>query len=711
MTLEKLTRVTRYLDWIAPTPGGLESMAAGAPTREGIEDVPWATGPEIETAVEAVERVSRRESLAPEHLAALEAIVLPKERPVVDVVGGTFDAPLPPFEHFGAGPARQMIEAAIPSIGRIELPAHPTLPFGGTGFVVGDELVMTNRHVAELFAVGLGREELAFRAGQTAAIDFLRERDSTKSRMFRVVRVVMVHPYWDMALLATEGLRGVGHLRLSAADPGDLRGREIAVVGYPALDSRNNVELQNRIFRGIFNVKRMQPGVLRDRAGIASFGHDVSAVTHDSSTLGGNSGSAVIDIGTGAVVALHFAGRYLEANYAVPSRELALDRRVAEAGVDLEAEVGDGRATEWDRYWRDADPRGPREAAPPKVTPPNPTPVVADVEELRWSIPLEVTLQIRAAPGASASTEALSEPFRDQDFANRRGYDEQFLGIGVPLPQVRHESRVSRLEDGAYVLPYEHFSVVQDKERRLALFTAANVDAKPARKRPEPGRDYSRRGLAGLRDTDREKWFTDPRIPAVDQLPDRFFTRDRGAFDKGHIVRREDVSWGDTYDEVRRASGDTFHTTNCSPQIARFNRSNLKGVWGALENLVLAQAQAERYCVIAGPVLRPDDPILRGVDDDGPVRVRIPRRFWKVVVARHGDHLQTFAFLLEQDLSDAGLEFAVDDLWHSRMISLRDLEQLTEAIAFTAELRSSDQVGKPAGEGILAHPGVEEFVG
>ena len=40
---------------------------------------------------------------------------------------------------------------------------------------------------------------------------------------------------------------------------------------------------------------------------------------HDASTLGGNSGSAVIDLETGEAVGLHFAGSYLQANYAVPA--------------------------------------------------------------------------------------------------------------------------------------------------------------------------------------------------------------------------------------------------------------------------------------------------------------------------------------------------------------------------------------------------------
>ena len=29
------------------------------------------------------------------------------------------------------------------------------------------------------------------------------------------------------------------------------------------------------------------------------------------------------------------------------------------------------------------------------------------------------------------------------------------------------------------------------------------------------------------------------------QLPDRFFTKDNKAFDKGHIFRREATTWGD----------------------------------------------------------------------------------------------------------------------------------------------------------------------
>ena len=108
------------------------------------------------------------------------------------------------------------------------------------------------------------------------------------------------------------------------------------MVGYPAFDPRNDTAVQNTVFGGFYYVKRLQPGKLQKRGAIDSFGKSVSAATHDSSTLGGNSGSALVDPATGQVVGLHFAGVYLEANYAVPTAELARDPRVIDAGLRFE---------------------------------------------------------------------------------------------------------------------------------------------------------------------------------------------------------------------------------------------------------------------------------------------------------------------------------------------------------------------------------------
>ena len=132
---------------------------------------------------------------------------------------------------------RARIETVLPSIGRIELPGHPRLPYGGTGFVVGKGLLMTNRHVAEIFAIGVGDRRLAFKSGARAGINFVRElgRPDGGSTLL-VRRVVMIHPYWDMALLAVDGLPERHQpLRLSAQDARDLVAREVFVVGWPVL--------------------------------------------------------------------------------------------------------------------------------------------------------------------------------------------------------------------------------------------------------------------------------------------------------------------------------------------------------------------------------------------------------------------------------------------------------------------------------------------
>ena len=57
--------------------------------------------------------------------------------------------------------------------------------------------------------------------------------------------------------------------------------------------------------RSTYNIKRLQPGRLNGTGKVNSGDYIVEALLHDASTLGGNSGSAVIDIRSGQVVALH----------------------------------------------------------------------------------------------------------------------------------------------------------------------------------------------------------------------------------------------------------------------------------------------------------------------------------------------------------------------------------------------------------------------
>ncbi len=330
------------------------------------------------------------------------------------------------------------------------------------------------------------------------------------------------------------------------------------------------------------------------------------------------------------------------------------------------------------------------------------------------TIPLTVTVSfselsqltsgsIPASVQPASAVERIKKPIVDPDYTARTGYDPDFLGVHVPLPEVR-KSRTAQSDDGGYVLKYEHFSIAMAKNRRLAFFTASNVDANPEKKEPEPGKDYSRAGLGGFTSKDTEMWLTDPRIPENTQLPDLFFTKDGGAFDKGHLVRREDVCWGDTYEQVQRANGDTYHTTNCSPQVADFNRSSQGGVWGKLENLILKQAKTEKYCVFSGPLLTRKDRVFIGKDQRGELRFQVPQAYWKIIIAHTENSLQAFAFLLKQDLGNVPLEFAVDAQWKNYMLPIGKLDRMLVNLHLPEIIKQADQYDRPASEILKKNP-------
>jgi len=712
---EKVNRLRQMLQQVAPQrsletvrapdPGASETLRSADGVRFSDEELSKASSGLLKL------QQGRDAEVDPDEALGLEAIILPRERPVFFVTDGSYPALPYPWTELNDAGAKSRLQTAIKAVGRIELPTHPLVPYGGTGFLVGEGLLMTNRHVAELFVHGLGMTRLRFNRGD-AAVDFRRERDTpedSRDTWFDVLDVVMVHPYWDMALLRVAGLPvGYTPLTLSADEPAP--GAAVVAIGYPARDDRNNLAEQDRIFQGRFNVKRFQPGRVRSRERVRSFEQTVNAATHDSSTLGGNSGSAIVDPATGHVVALHFAGQYLRANYAVPTLELARDARVVAAGVRF---AGSMPATgEWDDAWRRAGDLERTAVAPPALpTPPAPSAIrVAGAggasTGASWTIPLQVTVSVGApvltspagaggagavatAPqAAAAQTEAMRIPVIYDGLEDRAGFDANFLQIPetrVDLPALteRGKGAAATLEDGSHVLRYHKFSVVMHKRRRLALFTAANVDWREA-SRLIDGAKPSRRQLTGLADGDIEKWVTDWRIPDEHQLPDIFYTRDGGAFDKGHLVRRDDVAWGDNLQDMQMSNGDTYHTTNCSPQVGGFNQSARgEDNWGDLENMVQQATKAERAIVFSGPVLAADDRLFDGRGDGGSsIVVRVPRRFWKVVVCKGASGPDAFGFVLEQDLSTvATREMVVPARWRPYMRSLKDIEGLLFGLA------------------------------
>ncbi len=203
-------------------------------------------------------------------------------------------------------------------------------------------------------------------------------------------------------------------------------------------------------------------------------------------------------------------------------------------------------------------------------------------------------------------------------------YDPDFLGDGfrVPLPALDTRARQDALEDGR-VFDYIHYSLVMNARRRTALYTACNID----------GAHGVRLGRQGL------PWMLDPRLPASAQLGPEYYRNN--AWDRGHLVRREDPIWGPVR-IAREANAATFYYSNAAPQHENFNQDE----WLVLEDWVLEHATdgAYRLCVFTGPVLRSDDPPLRDA--------QIPAGFWKIVAVRDatadGEDLSVVAFFMKQ---------------------------------------------------------------
>ena len=122
--------------------------------------------------------------------------------------------------------------------------------------------------------------------------------------------------------------------------------------------------------------------------------------------------------------------------------------------------------------------------------------------------------------------------------------------------------------------------------------------------------------------------------------------------------------------------------------MADFNRAafGFQGLWGQLENIVLAAAKSEKLCVFAGPILSEGDTEFKGKGLDGDILVKIPSAYWKVIFAKTDNGVESFAFILEQDLSDVDFdpdEFGVTGEWATRKTTIDEIESKSGILRFS----------------------------
>jgi glutamyl endopeptidase len=289
-------------------------------------------------------------TLSAEAQLGIEAIVS-IARPALLLQDGAFGDPPPPWDAI-LGPHRRSIRTAAMSVGRVGVHGLPQVPYAGTGFMVADDVVMTNCHVARVFSQLGSNGDWSFQPGLEADLDFFEDPDARQTSAepagsVRIEDVIGIHPDLDLALLRVtppEAGNGLARpLNVMARDPREVAGRDIYVLGYPAPDYRNNAALQRSIFGDRYFVKRLQPGAVMEppvdatiRMNPCSTGAEPDDVLfHDASTLGGNSGSCVVDLDSNQVIGLHFAGRYMAYNEAVALWRLVDDPLLTRAGVNF----------------------------------------------------------------------------------------------------------------------------------------------------------------------------------------------------------------------------------------------------------------------------------------------------------------------------------------------------------------------------------------
>ena len=282
-----------------------------------------------ERAIVKLEEDGENARLSDDESDGLEAIINLTVRPAIRIIKGEFLQPTPPWEDLEQ--FRAAIQSTAGSVGRVEVSGNPLLPFAGTGSMVADGVVMTNRHVAKVFASREG-ENWVFEPDITAGLAWADDPDSEGDNPFTVKGVIGVHPQFDLALLEVEppdGAVAPPPVTIASEAMEGLDGRRVFTLGYPAFDPRNGAEAMRRIFGDVYNVKRLQPGE------IMAVRPDAGLFHHDCSTLGGNSGSCVVDLESNLVLGLHFSGSYLKSNRAVALWQLADDPMLTKAGVNF----------------------------------------------------------------------------------------------------------------------------------------------------------------------------------------------------------------------------------------------------------------------------------------------------------------------------------------------------------------------------------------
>src|SRR5262245_20660855 len=357
----------------------------------------------------------------------------------------------------------------------------------GTGFIVAPGLLLTNNHVMQTAA-----------AAESMCVQFdfeVDERGFDRSSTvygFDVAKCFAFSPIEDLdfTLIAigdriegSKALDGLGYVPLSDAGDKHMLGELANIIQHPEGRPKQIVLRENNL-------------VARDET--------VHVLHYLADTQPGSSGSPVFNNEWEAIALHHWASPHLETT-SVDGRQLRVD---VNEGVRISAIVKmlrrldgarDARTREsiaeaiqlWDRSRRNGpvEARGANERADGATLSRARTNADGSIS---WIFPIEINVRgPMSAPPVATAAAAPPAPavaaergrVRDEDFSDRGGYESGFIpGFHVPLPDFSGvgyriaRNQQSTADDDKFELRYHHFSAVINAERRLAAFTACNID-------------------------------------------------------------------------------------------------------------------------------------------------------------------------------------------------------------------------------------------
>jgi glutamyl endopeptidase len=278
------------------------------------------------TTIEKIRRDGTNANFTPPEILATCSIIL-TARPALLIQDGKFEAaPCLGDVNWNAvlgnpPDRRDEIEKATESVGRIEFLDSDGKDWNtATGFLVAKDVMMTNSHVASYFCYNkVGTEEWTFQTGcKKRRIDYKEEPETTaQPTEFKIKKILKIYDQNDLDLAlfkVAQTSHGNKHpeplvLANQLPDPVEdanarpIKYRNVYAIGYPSFEGDATKEELDPVFKGKYGVKRLQPGTFRE------VHNDI--LYHDCSTIYGNSGSCIIDIGedhANQVIGLHFDG-------------------------------------------------------------------------------------------------------------------------------------------------------------------------------------------------------------------------------------------------------------------------------------------------------------------------------------------------------------------------------------------------------------------